>query len=105
MAHVFGVDPSSPRTMAGTVVVSEAEVLESTVFTMDPGGSARIITLPDPTLASMAGQFVLIRNSADAAEVITVNDSVGLVGTPTQNESILCFCDGVRFRGMVGIGT
>lgn len=103
MAHQFNV--LTAETLAATRVITSAEVLESSVFTFDPGGAARDVTLPDPTVANMLGQFVVIVNSADAAEIITIDDTVGDIATPTQNESAWCVCDGVRWRASVGIGT
>lgn len=68
---------------------------------LDPGGSGRDVTLPPE--AACAGVDYYIRNSADAAEVLTVkDDGGGTICTPTQNETAYLFCDGTTWRGMVG---
>lgn len=74
---------------------------------LDPGGAARIVKLPaSPKL----GQMHVLINSADAAEIITVQDSAGVgltpAATPTQNEmAILIYCGAtLGWRQMVGIG-
>lgn len=71
---------------------------------LDPAG-ARKVLLPEVGAALAAGATSFwIRNTADAAEVITVKDSTDTltVGTPTQNESILCILAGGVWYGLVG---
>ena len=66
---------------------------------IDPGGTARIIVLP----ALAVGLEVVIANRADGAEIITVNDALGsTVATPTQNETVTCYCNGTEWAGQVG---
>jgi len=58
---------------------------------IDPGGSARNVDLPD--LGTSGRGMVVVDNTADAAEVITLRDvanSNATVGTPAQNESAVC---------------
>jgi hypothetical protein len=66
------------------------------VTKLDPGGAGRIITLEAESGA--AGRFRLVVNSADLAEVLTINDDGGSeVSTPTQNEAALLYCDGTSW--------
>lgn len=58
---------------------------------IDPGGSARDVFLPD--LGSTGQGKVVIDNTADNPEVLTLKDAANSnaeVGTPTQNESATC---------------
>jgi len=69
---------------------------------LDPGGSARTITLPTATDA-VDGKCYWIKNSADAAEIITVADAdSNTIGTPTQNETGLFLCVDGTWYGLVG---
>lgn len=111
MAHPFAVQAatkaaSAGETLTGTRVVTEAEVLATSIFTFDPGGAARNVDLPAPT-ATLAGQFVLIHNSADAAEIITIRNGPGgsTVCTPTQNEAAIVWCTGTIWRGGQIVGS
>lgn len=88
------------ETLAGTRVLTAAEVNSYAIMSFDPGGSARAITLP--AIASNVGESIVIANTADAAEVLTISDSVGTVVTPTQAESAILWNDGVRWRGIAG---
>jgi hypothetical protein len=69
---------------------------------LDPGGAGRNVVLPKE--AASKGLRFLIRNAADAAEVLTIqaSDASTTVCTPTQNESALVACDGTTWRGLVG---
>lgn len=74
---------------------------------LDPGGAARIVKMPpSPKL----GQMHIIVNTADAAEIITIQDAaaVALVPpiTPTQNETAVLYWSGATlgWRGFVAIG-
>lgn len=69
---------------------------------LDPGGAGRDIILPKE--AASKGLRFWIRNTADAAEVLTIKSSDGAttVATPTQDESALVACDGTTWRGVVG---
>lgn len=88
------------ETLAGTRVLTAAEVNTYGVMSFDPGGAGRAITLP--AIASNVGESFVISNTADAAEVLTISDSVGTVVTPTQAESAILWNDGVRWRGIAG---
>ena len=68
---------------------------------LDPGGSNRNVVLPAEEHS--VGLSFVIRNSADAAEILTVqNDASGTVCTPTQNETALVWCNGVTWYGITG---
>jgi hypothetical protein len=66
------------------------------VTKLDPGGAGRTITLEAESGA--AGRFRLVVNSADAAEVLTINnDAAAAISTPAQNEAALLYCDGTSW--------
>lgn len=78
-----------------TLVVGDAPIQ-----VLDPGGAGRDVTLPAE--ADSVGLSFIIRNAADAAEVLTIkDDGAATVCTPTQNETAIVFCDGTTWRGMV----
>lgn len=97
MAHPLRVAPA--ETLAGNRTLTTAEVKQYGIWTFDPT-AARDLTLP--AVADNVGQIVVVSNTADAAEVITIKDGTGTVCTPTQAESAFCWCDGVRWRGIAG---
>jgi hypothetical protein len=88
------------ETLTGTRVLTAEEVNDYAIMSFDPGGAGRAITLP--AIASNVGESIVIANTADAAEVLTISDSVGTVVTPTQAESAILWNDGVRWRGIAG---
>ena len=111
MAHRFSVQAAAKaaaagETLTGTRVLTSAEVLETTVFSFDPGGAARNLDLPAPA-ANLAGCFLLIHNTADAAEILTIRSGPGgsTVCTPTQNEAAVVWCTGQIWRGGQIIGS
>jgi len=90
----FGV---ATQVLGGNFTI-DAEAPTLQVF--DPAG-ARDITLPAE--ADSKGLFFIIFNAADAAEDITMkDDSPATVGTISQNEIGLLFCDGTTWRICVG---
>lgn len=82
------------ETLAADRVLTAAEFTNYGVIDFDPA-AARNVDLPAGS-AALAGQQLLIRNSANAAETITVRlTSAGAtVATLDQNESALVFCHG-----------
>lgn len=89
------------ETLTAHRTITLDEIEKYNAFSFDPGGAARNVILPPE--AECKGVVIFISNEADAAEVITVQDDTpATVGTPTQNEAILCWCDGVSWFGLVG---
>lgn len=74
---------------------------------LDPGGAGRNVLLP---ASPKIGDFYIIVNTADAAEVLTIQTSAGGALTPpltpTQNETAVVFYSGATlgWRGFVAIG-
>ncbi len=101
MAHPFAVSSATVETLTGARTITAAEVLASSVFTFDPGGAGRTVTLPNAS-STYAGQILFIANAADAAEVLTVSADSATVVTPTQAESAIVWCDGTKWRGIAG---
>ena len=95
----FRVADARIKTLAaGLTLVKTDAMLQA----LDPDGSARTVVLP----AAAEGMVCIIANTADAAEIITVNDAAAaLIGTPTQNETLLCISDGTSWHGLIGLST
>lgn len=93
------------KTLTGT------ETLQAnctTVQMLDPGGAGRTVKLPP---SPKKGDLIIIVNTADAAEVITVQDSGGNAltpaCTPTQNETAIIIYSGdatLGWRSTVALG-
>jgi hypothetical protein len=89
------------ETLAGARVITQAEIERYQAMAFDPGGAGRNVDLP--AVANNKGTYLYISNTADAAEVLTIRDAAAAtIVTPTQNESCLVWCDGVRWYGHVG---
>jgi hypothetical protein len=75
------------------------------VLFLDPGGAARNVTL---WASPQRGDWVLIFNAADAAEVLTIQTSAGTgltpAITPTQSEAAFLVYNGTTWQGFVAIG-
>jgi hypothetical protein len=98
-ANRFSV--KTAETLTGARVITPAEVERYQAMAFDPGGAGRNVDLPAEE--SSTGVILMISNTADAAEILTVrNDAGSTVVTPTQNEACLVWCDGVRWYGFVG---
>lgn len=74
------------------------------ILALDPGGGAREVNLP---ASPSEGDFFIIKNTADAAEVITLEDSGSTALTPactfTQNEVCFVFYAGGAWHFFVGV--
>ncbi len=78
-------------TMTGAVVL---DYTYPNRLRVDPGGSARDLTLP----AGIEGLWYVIANFADASETITLKNAGGsTVETIDQNEEIEVFYDGAAW--------
>lgn len=92
------------QTLTGTTTIPDDA---PQVLALDPGGSARTVKMP-PT--PQTGDFYILINTADAAEIITVQDNAGVgltpACTPTQSETaILVYIDAtLGWRNLVAIG-
>lgn len=97
--HEF--DVAAAETLSGHRTLTLAEVEAAQIFSFDPGGAGRNLVLPAE--ASCRGLILFISNTADMAEVLTIQDDTpATVCTPTQNESAIVWCDGTTWHGLVG---
>jgi hypothetical protein len=94
----FGV---SAQTLTGTTAIPPDA---PHVLAWDPGGGAREVNLP---ASPQTGDWFFIINTADAAEVITLEDSASAALTPactfTQNEVCFVVYTGAGWRFFVGV--
>ena len=62
------------------------------ILKMDPGGSARDVTLPAEASVAPSGQMFWIVNAADASENLVVkDDGAATIATINQNESAVLY--------------
>lgn len=86
------------ETLSGTKTMTHDD---PEIHFLDPGGAGRTVTLP-PEEESAGLKFIIV-NTADAAEVLTIqNDAAGTICTPTQAETAILVCDGTTWAGCVG---
>jgi hypothetical protein len=86
--------------VSGTAAANQT-VITSNVLLIDPGGAGRNITLPAE--ASSTGLFLLIFNTANAAEALTIkDDGGGDIIVLDQNQHGIVFCNGTTFIGFMG---
>ena len=99
MPHPFS--SSTVETLSDNRTLTQAEVDECTIWSFDPGGAGRNLVLPAE--AGCEGYVLFIANTADAAEILTIQDDTpATVCTPTQAEAAIVWCDGSVWRGLVG---
>lgn len=98
MAHVMKA--ATAETLAGNRTLTLTEVEQYAFWAFDPGGAGRNLVLPNAATAT--GHMLWVANTADAAEVITIQADSATVCTPTQNESAVLWCDGTKWRGIAG---
>lgn len=98
MAHKLRA--ATAETLTGNRTLTVTEVKNYGIWAIDPGGAARDLTLPNA--ADAPGEILFIKNTADAAEVITIKADSATVCTPTQNESAILFSTGVTWAGIAG---
>lgn len=98
MGHRLDADVA--ETLAANKTFTQAEVDDNHFFAFDPAGARNLVL---PAEADNAGNFLFIANTANAAEVITIQDDTpATVCTPTQNECAIVWCDGTSWYGLVG---
>lgn len=88
------------ETLAGNRTLSYFEVHNYSIFSFDPGGSARDLTLPNA--ADAPGEEIFVANLADATEIITIKADSATVCTPTQNECAHLWSSGTRWEAIAG---
>lgn len=98
MAHKMRA--ATAETLTGTRTITATELKTYAFWALDPGGSARTVTLPNA--ADAPGEMFFLKNTADAAEVITISADSATVCTPTQAESAICWSTGVVWCGIAG---
>lgn len=99
--HASRFSAKPEETLSGTRTITLDELESYNAFAFDPGGAGRNVDLPAE--AGSEGAYLLIANTADAAEILTVrNDAAGTIVTPTQNEAAFVWCDGTTWYGLVG---
>jgi hypothetical protein len=91
---------ATAETLAGNRTLTLAEVQKYAFWAFDPGGAGRNLVLPNASTAP--GEMLWVANTADAAEVITIQADSATVCTPTQAESAVLWCDGTKWRGIAG---
>lgn len=82
------------ETLGAARVLTAAEFSGYGVIDLDCGGASRNVDLPVAT--TLGGERCIIRNSADAAETITLRLTSGgtTIATIDQNESAVVYCHG-----------
>ena len=76
------------ETLTGALTLDESY---GNLLRIDPGGSARDVTLP----AAYEGAWYLLFNAADAAETITIKNAGGsTVTTCVQDQAVLLMSSG-----------
>ena len=80
-------------TLSGNIALDDTY---PNLLKLDPGGSARDVTLPAE--ATSEGRWYRIVNAADAAENLVIKDDGGsTIGTANQNEEIEVVCSGAAW--------
>ena len=102
MGHPLGSNVL--ETLGGTRVLTQAEVDDNNIFTFDPDGAVRNLDLPAE--ADCTGIVLFIANAGVVTEIITIrDDAAATVCTPDGAESATVWCDGVSWRGHVGVSS
>lgn len=96
MAHRMRV--ATAETLTGTRTLTATEVINYGVWSLDPGGAARDLVLPSAT--SSAGEILMVVNTADAAETITVKTGETTVCEVGQDQCVLLFSAGAVWAGV-----
>ena len=91
-------------TLTGALVLTERDVLDSETINIDPGGATRTVDLP-ATSQTLRGLQLVINNTADAAEALTVRLTGGgaTVVSVAQNKMGLLLCWGATAGSWRGL--
>jgi hypothetical protein len=94
-------DSHASFTLTADTTLTKATHFTHRIIKFDPGGAARVLTLP--TEAEMDGFFGVLVNAADADEALTVKEDAGstTIATIEQNEALLLCCDGTNWWGIL----
>lgn len=94
--------PAVTMVLTGDKTLTQAEMNRSNQFFVDPGGSARNLDLP-----AFPGGFVIVWNTADGVEAITVRDQANTtVAVLDQNQHGVFGCsDAGVWQGLMGTET
>lgn len=92
--HVSRPPRNAELTLAGNLVL---DAFDAQFLRIDPGGSARDVTLPAE--ATSKDLYFHIYNIADAAEALTVKDDGGsTIETVSQAEHAMVVCNGTAWK-------
>lgn len=87
------------QTLTGTTAIPADA---PSILALDPGGAARNVDMAAVSAQGMEGKLWILKNAADAAEVITVRDAAAAtIVTLTQNECAVLFVAGGVWSGYV----
>lgn len=105
---VFGPNTGRSRLDVNTETLSGTKTMthdDKQVQFLDPGGAGRTVLLPEEE--ESAGLMLLIVNTADMAEALTVKDDASgtTVASIAQNEQATFICNGTAWRASVGTST
>lgn len=93
LSNMFGI---SRATLGATLALTATS---PGIQSVDPGGSARDVTLP----AEAEGLIFLIINRSDGAEDLTIkSDAPATLGTVSEDEAALLICDGTGWIMLLG---
>ncbi len=82
----------------------QVTLASTAVVTFDPDGAVRNLDLPAE--ADCTGIVLYINNAGVVTEIITIrDDAAATICTPDGAESAVVWCDGVSWRGLVGVAS
>lgn len=87
---------AAAETLTGDRTLTAAEVRRSAIWSFDPGGEARGLTLPDA--ADVPGQLLWVTNLTDNSEALTVTADEATVKVLSDTDSCHLWSDGVAWR-------
>lgn len=96
MAHKLRA--ATAETLAGNRTLTATEVRTYGIWAFDPGGAARDLVVPAAT--SCTGEILMVTNTADADETITVKVGSTEVCQVAEGQCVLLFCTGSVWAGV-----